>query len=76
MAELSQIKRLREDAPLIEPNADENVWKEQGCPAFEPRESAVVGQCECWYCRCADYHLGKPRAQEVGICCLPKKIMK
>ncbi len=72
-----EIKNRRcEDAPLIQPNAEGNVWPKQSCPAFEPRESTVTGQCECWYCRHADFHLGKPKALEVGICCWPKKIMK
>jgi len=76
MSESSLNEKLREDASLTAPNSEGNVWPKQSCPAFEPRESTVAGQCECWYCRHADFHLGKPRALEVGICCWPKKIMK
>ena len=74
MAEL-KIRR-REDAPLTAPNAGGNVWPKQCCPAFEPRESAVAGLGQCWYCRYADFHLDMPRALEVGVCYWPKKVMK
>ncbi|TGE32561.1 hypothetical protein E4K68_10260 [Desulfosporosinus sp. Sb-LF] len=68
--------RRDKDAPLTAPNAEGNVWPKQRCPAFEPREGAAAGLCQCWYCRYADFHLDKPRALEVGICYWPKKIMK
>lgn len=74
MAEVKN--RRREDTPLVAPNADGNIWPKQSCPAFEPRERAVLGLSQCWYCRYADFHLEKPKALEVGICNWPKKVMK
>lgn len=68
--------RRREDAPLTAPNAEGNVWPKQVCPVFEPRSDAPEGLRQCWYCRSADFHLGKPRSLEVGICYWPKKITK
>lgn len=68
--------RRDKDAPLTAPNAEGNVWPKQSCSAFEPREGAAAGLCQCWYCRYADFHLDKPRALEVGICYWPKKVMK
>lgn len=68
--------RRREDTPLPVPNADGNVWPRQVCPAFIRRYDTPVGMEQCWYCRHADFHLGKPRALEVGVCCWPKKIVR
>ena len=55
-------KRRREDGPLKAPNAEGNVWPGQCCPAFEARANAPVGLRQCWYCRCSDFHLDKPKA--------------
>lgn len=63
----------REDMPLPASNAEGNVWLKQVCPAFEPRANIPSGLRQCWYCSCADFHLDKPRALEVGICYWPKK---
>lgn len=65
----------REDRPLNAPNAEGNVWPKQVCPAFGPRAGAPPGLRQCWYCRCADFRLDKPRALDVGVCCWPKKIL-
>lgn len=65
--------RRREDAPLSAPNTEGNVWPKQVCPAFEVRASAQVELRQCWYCRYADFHLDKPRALDVGVCCWPIK---
>lgn len=70
-----QAKRRREEAALLAPNADGNVWPKQVCPAFEPRDGAPVDVGQCWYCRCADFHLIKTKALEVGVCYWPKKIL-
>lgn len=72
----SVVQRRREDQPLSAPNADGNVWPNQVCPAYEPRFDTPDGLRQCWYCRYADFHLDKPRALDVGICCWPKKIIK
>lgn len=69
-------KRRREDALLLAPNTEGNVWPKQACPAFEPRADTPEGLRQCWYCRHADFHLDKPRALEVGVCYWPKKISK
>jgi len=71
-----QIKRRREDMPLCAPNADGNVWPKQHCPAFTPRSDTPPGTTECWFCQYADFHLDKPRALEVGLCCWPQKMMR
>ncbi len=68
--------RRQEDTPFTTPNAEGNVWPKQCCPVFIPREGAAVGLDECWYCRHADFHLDRPRALDVGICCWPEKVMK
>lgn len=65
-----------EDVPLSAPNTEGNVWPNQACPAFEPRADAPDGMRQCWYCRCADFHLDRPKALDVGICCWPQKIIK
>ena len=67
-------RRRREDAPLSAPNTEGNVWPKQVCPAFEPRANTPEGMRQCWYCRCADFHLDKPRSLDVGVCYWPKKI--
>lgn len=66
--------RRREDRPLNAPNAEGSVWPKQVCPAYAPRADTPDGLRQCWYCRHADFHLDRPRALEVGICCWPKKI--
>lgn len=71
-----QSNRRREDAPLKAPNTEGNVWPKQRCSAFEPRDSTPVGIVQCWYCRYADFHLGRPRALDVGVCYWPKKVME
>ena len=71
-----QTNSRREDILLNAPNVEGNVWPKQNCPAFEPREGALVGIIQCWYCRYADFHLGRPRALDVGVCYWPKKIMR
>ena len=69
-------RRRQEDALLSAPNAEGNVWPRQVCPAFEPRAETPDGIRQCWYCRCADFHLDKPRSLDVGVCYWPKKILK
>lgn len=69
-------KRRREDIQLPAPNAQGNVWPKQVCPAFIPRDDTPVGLEQCWYCCHADFHLGKPKALEVGVCDWPNKVMK
>lgn len=71
---MQELKKRREDQPLTAPNAEGNVWPRQTCPAFTPREVAVEGVKECWYCCYADFHLEKERSLEVGICCWPRKL--
>lgn len=68
-------KSIHEHIPLSVPNIDGNVWPNQVCPAFESRKDAPDGIKECWYCRCADFHLDKSKALDVGICCWPQKII-
>ena len=36
-----------------------------------PRDGAM--EQTCWFCVCADFHLDKPRALDVGICEWPQK---
>ena len=67
--------RRCEDRPMNTPNAEGNVWPGQCCPAFEARANAPAGLRQCWYCRCADFHLDKPRALDVGVCYWPRKIL-
>ena len=69
-------QRSLNDLPLMEPNADGNIWPKQSCPAFEARDGSPMGLNQCWYCRYADFHLYKPKALKVGICNWPRKIMK
>lgn len=69
-------KQRMEDMPLSAPNAEGNVWPKQVCPAFEPRTNTLSGLRQCWYCRYADFHLNKPKALDVGMCCWPQKILK
>lgn len=64
-----------EDMHLHAPNAEGNVWPKQVCPVFIPRDYTPVGVRQCWYCRHADFHLGRSRALEVGVCCWPKNAM-
>ena len=69
-------KQRMEDIPLSAPNAEGNVWPKQVCPACEPRTNTPSGLRQCWYCRYADFHLNKPKALDVGMCCWPQKILK
>ncbi len=69
-------RRRQEETPLSAPNTEGNVWPHQICPAFEPRCDAPGGIHQCWYCRCADFHLNKPRSLDVGVCYWPQKILK
>ena len=55
------------------PPTDENVYPQQCCPAFVPREGALPWERECWFCEYADFHLEKARPLEVGICGYPVK---
>jgi hypothetical protein len=58
---------------LSAPNSEGNVWPRQTCPAFSPRNDAVEGIPECWYCMHADFHLEYQRPLDVGICLWPVK---
>ena len=58
-----------------EPNKEKNVWSQDLCPAYTPREEAIESLKGCWYCRYADFHLKEERALEVGICKWPKKVL-
>lgn len=71
-----QTKQRSEDMLLDKPNAGGSVWPRQNCPVFTPRDGAAEAMPECWYCRCADFHLNQPKALDVGICCWPKIILK
>lgn len=54
------------------PPAGGNVWPGQCCPRFAARRSETLKIIpECWFCRHADFHLTRPLALEVGICCYP-----
>ena len=57
------------------PNKNGNVWPENLCPAYTPREEAIKSLKGCWYCRYADFHLTEERALEVGICKWPHRII-
>lgn len=57
------------------PNQNGNVWPEEICPAYTPREGALESLQGCWYCRYADFHLKEARALDVGWCRWPSKIM-
>lgn len=67
------INRRAEDRPLKEPRVGGSVWPRQCCPAFTPRQAALPGEKECWYCKYADFHLKELVPLDVGICCWPKK---
>lgn len=73
---MKNLRRRQVDAPLSAPNAEGNVWPKQFCPAFEPRNDTPNGIKQCWYCRCADFHLDKSKPLDVGVCYWPKKITK
>ena len=64
-------ERLARSKPMAEPPREQNVRPRQCCPAFLPREGALPGERECWFCVYADFHLDKPNALEVGICRYP-----
>lgn len=57
------------------PNKNGNVWTEDLCPAYTPREEAIDSLKGCWYCRYADFHLKEELALEVGICTWPNKVL-
>ena len=57
------------------PNKNGNVWPEDLCPAYTPREEAIESLKGCWYCRYADFHLKEERALEIGICKWPHKVL-
>lgn len=67
-------KRRKSDQPFTAPNTGGNIWPEQSCPAYLPREYAI--EKTCWYCAHADFHLEQHRALDVGICCWPKRMMQ
>lgn len=58
------------------PNRGGNVWPNQICPAFIPREGTCDCEKGCWYCRHADFRLNKEKPLEVGTCEWPDKILK
>lgn len=61
----------RELLPAPKPGG--SVWPGQSCPAFTPRrEHLPIEGSQCWFCRYADFHLKRPVALEVGICCWPE----
>lgn len=64
-------KQLEKNHHIAEPPIEQNVLPRQCCPAFLPREGALPGERECWFCAYADFHLDKPKALEVGICRYP-----
>ena len=64
-------KRLEKVKKMAEPPCEQNVLPRQCCPAFTPREGALPGERECWFCVYADFHLDKHKTLEVGICRYP-----
>ena len=57
---------------LPSPKPGGSVWPRQSCLAFVPRkEHLSIEGSQCWFCRYADFHLKRPVALEVGICCWP-----
>lgn len=58
------------------PNRGGNVWPNQICPAFIPREGASESEKGCWYCRHADFRLNREKPLDVGTCEWPDKILK
>ena len=68
----SEAYRDRREA-LPTPKPGGSVWPRQSCPAFTPRKEYLpMGGSQCWFCRYADFHLTRPVALEVGICCWPE----
>lgn len=77
METIKVMKNIRdENKVLIAPNVLGNIWPNQSCPAFEPREGYSSQLQRCWYCKYADFHLDKPKALDVGICNWPNKVLK
>ena len=72
---MSETARRQTDCPLSAPNAEGSVWPRQSCQAFFRRAAAPGGLAQCWYCRHAGFHLERPRALDVVVCCWPKKIL-
>ena len=66
----------RDRGQLEVPNRNGNVWPDDLCPAYTPREEAIESLKGCWYCRYADFHLKEERALEVGICKWPHKVLE
>ena len=59
--------------PLSAPKPGGSVWPRQNCPVFTPRKEYLpIDGPQCWFCRYADFHLTRPVALEVGICCWPQ----
>ena len=58
---------------FLEPKPGRSVWPHQGCPCWKPRKSLLTRapDQECWYCACADFHLDREVALEVGVCLYP-----
>ena len=48
------------------PNKNGNVWPEDLCPAYIPREEAIESLKTCWYCRYADFHLKECKVGMIG----------
>ena len=62
---------------LPAPKPGGSVWPRQNCPVFTPRKEYLpIDGPQCWFCRYADFHLTRPVALEVGICCWPEKQME
>ena len=59
------------------PKSGGSVWPRQSCPAFAPRKTHLHTEgSQCWFCRYADFHLTRPVALEVGICCYPEEQLR
>ncbi len=56
------------------PNKGGNVWPNDICPAYTPREEAIPSIKGCWYCKYADFHLKDEKVLEIGICKWPDKV--
>lgn len=68
---------MKENGKLYEvPNSGGNVWPDDECPAYTPREGSIDSVKGCWYCKYADFHLTTDKALDVGICNWPKKVIK
>lgn len=63
----------KEHHDYLAPNRDSNVWPNDICPGYTPRDGAIESIKGCWYCRYADFHLKELKALDVGVCCWPTK---